>query len=93
MEIDTAEYERVHGRKPKGEGVWNFEVLAADGDGAYLSEIVEACGKFSEAKKGAIRTLKQECGRVANVVQMTVLPDKWWMTDVAPEPETLDMQN
>jgi len=74
MRTNTLKYEFAHGKKPRGNGLWMFEILATDGQGAYLTEQVQRHGTLGEAKSLAIKSLKTQCGRVKSIVEVTVLP-------------------
>lgn len=59
MRTNTDRYEMAHGRKPKGEGLWMFEVSFGNGEGAYASETISMHGLYSEAKKAAVEQVRR----------------------------------
>jgi len=74
MKTNTLKYEASHGKKPRGYGLWFFEILATDDRGAYLTETIDRYGTLSEAKRLAVSSLKSMVGRVKTIVEITVLP-------------------
>lgn len=74
MRTNTLKYEASHGKKPRGYGLWFFEILATDDRGAYLTETIDRYGTLSEAKRLAVSSLKSMVGRVKTIVEITVLP-------------------
>lgn len=70
--LNTSEYERSHGRKPKGRGLWMLSLTIHDGQGGYADEDFEYNGTLTEAKKAA-RDHVRNCGRAKEVI-VTVLP-------------------
>ena len=74
MKTNTLKYESAHGKKPRGSGLWAFEILATDNRGAYLTETIERHGSLTEAKRLAVKRLKGMVGRVKAIVEITVLP-------------------
>ena len=74
MRTNTLKYEAAHGKKPRGYGLWFFEILATDDRGAYLTETIDRYGTLSEAKRRAVSSLKSMVGRVKTIVEITVLP-------------------
>ncbi len=74
MRTNTLKYEASHGKKPRGYGLWFFEILATDDRGAYLTETIDRYGTLTEAKRLAIKSLKSTVGRVKTICGITVLP-------------------
>ena len=74
MLVNTNSYEATHGRAPRGEGYWGFEITATDGKGAYITETRWAHGTPAAARKQACRALRDECGRAKLILEVTVLP-------------------
>ncbi len=74
MRTNTYKYKAAHGKNPRGYGLWYFEILATDNNGAYLTETIGRHGTLSEAKKLAISSLKRMDGRVKSICEITVLP-------------------
>ena len=74
MRTNTLKYEASHEKKPRGYGLWFFEILATDDRGAYLTETIDRYGTLSEAKRLAVSSLKSMVGRVKTIVEITVLP-------------------
>jgi len=74
MKTNTLKYEASHGKKPRGYGLWFFEILATDNRGAYLTETIDQYGTLTEAKSLAVKSLKSMCGRVSTICEITVLP-------------------
>ena len=72
--LNTDAFEASHGSKPKGSGLWWFEIFATDGQGSYLTEEHSGSGTLNEAKVQAVRSLKSSCGRVTKIVEIIVLP-------------------
>jgi len=75
MRTDTSEYENTHGRKPRGFGLWFFELLGTDGQGRYTTETVRVPNSnYGPAKKAAVVSFKAMVGGVKEVVELKVLP-------------------
>ena len=74
MRTNTLKYEFTHGKKPRGYGLWMFEILATDNRGSYLTETIGRYGTMAEAKKLAVASMKSMCGRVNAICEITVLP-------------------
>jgi hypothetical protein len=74
MITNTSQYEFSHGHKPKGRGLWMFEMLFTDGNGSYSTETVQADGTLSEAKRAAWSRIRSEVGAAKSLVEVTVLP-------------------
>jgi hypothetical protein len=67
MRIETANYENSHGRKPRGRGVWMFEMI----EFTYNAKptLFQASGTYSEA----LRLAKKEA-RNLGTSTITVCP-------------------
>jgi len=74
MKINTTEYEFSHGKKPRGYGLWVFEVTGTDGNGAYTNEIYSISGKMGDARKEAASRLLHDCGAVKEITEVKILP-------------------
>lgn len=53
--FNTADFEATHGRKPKGDGLWTFEIVYENGRGGFAFDEFRFNGKFAEAKRAARR--------------------------------------
>lgn len=51
--VETAPYERSHGKAPRGEGYWAFCLVDPRRDD-YLSHVVFQSGPYGVAKKAAV---------------------------------------
>lgn len=74
MKLDTSKFEGTHGKKPTGRGLWIFEILGTDGNGAYTSFTESAYGTPSTAKAQAVKNAKSQCSAVKKIVEVVVLP-------------------
>jgi len=74
METNTEKYEATHGRKPRGYGMWMFEMVGTDGRGSWLRETVRATGTLAMARAAAVREFKASSGRIKSVDEVVVLP-------------------
>ena len=72
--MDTTRYQEVHGAKPKGDGLWTFQITATDGNGAYTTDTLTGWGIPSEARKEAVSKLKFQCARIKSIVEIELLP-------------------
>lgn len=63
VRVSTSRYEFAHGRKPRGFGVWAFEIITG------TIEIIPGSMSYSEAKKAA-----QEIAASRNVSEIHVGP-------------------
>jgi len=70
---NTREFEFANGRKPRGYGMWAFEVTLYKSGKGYTTEEVWGNGNYGDAKRAAIREAK---GRVDHdfVSEIKVLP-------------------
>ncbi len=69
MRTNTTQYEAAHGCKPRGRGLWVFE-LVTNGNESFTRK---AFGKFGEAKAKAVSSFKKE-GKAKKVTEVVVLP-------------------
>ena len=69
---DSSEYVFAHGKRPRGVGVWWFEVCGYDKDGHKWTQTRQERGKLSDAKLNAIRMFKFDTGVTA--LHIKVLP-------------------
>lgn len=74
MRTNTEKYEGVYGRKPRGYGMWMFEMVGTDGRGAWLRETVKATGTLAKARSAAVMEFKASIGRIKSVEEVVVLP-------------------
>jgi hypothetical protein len=77
IEVNRDKYRFVHGHGPRGTGLWMFEIVGSDGQGAFtvIDSAYPASGKFTLAlatAKDAARKAARTIGRVRNVL-VTVL--------------------
>lgn len=52
MNVDTTYYRNTHGKAPRGEGHWAFEIGR---DGSWTTLFTPVSMRFTDAKKWAIR--------------------------------------
>lgn len=52
MNVDTTNYQDTHGKAPRGEGTWMFDLGR---NGAWTTIFTPFAMRFSDAKKWAIR--------------------------------------
>jgi hypothetical protein len=71
MVIKTEKYEWAHGTKPRGYGMWAFEVCGNVGMG-YNFETMYVTGKYAAARAEAVRQYKGLYG--GTVVSVEVQP-------------------
>lgn len=72
IEFITSKYEFAHGRKPKGYGLWFFEITCWQGSWSHTQTVeVSATGTLSVAKKEAMQKAKTDTGM--NKIQKIVL--------------------
>ncbi len=62
MRTNTNEYERTHGRKPRGTGMWLFKI-------GNRETLFASTGTYTEAKKSATFTAKHSGEK-----EITVMP-------------------
>lgn len=74
MQMNTSEFEASHGRKPRGNGYWGFDLTFTDGNGRYCTETRFAHGTMAQARGTAWQQLKSECGSAKTLVECKVLP-------------------
>jgi len=74
METNTTEYVNSHGKEPRGRGLWLLKLTGTDGEGRYTDETYMVAGTLAQARKQAVKRMKQEIGGVKTVVGVTVLP-------------------
>jgi len=71
---NTYEYEFSHGKKPRGNGYWGFEITFEDGSGRFSTETVWAHGTLTSARKLAWAELKAGCSSAKSAIEIKVLP-------------------
>ena len=69
---NTSKYEAIHGKKPRGQGMWFFKIVFTDGQGRYST--VSVIDKLPQAKKRAWKHVKSICGGAKELVELVVLP-------------------
>jgi hypothetical protein len=66
MRIETEQYEWSHGRKPRGHGLWTFNVQRREGEWTEL----RASGSYAEA----CRVARAEAKGIGGASRMVVNP-------------------
>ena len=74
MRMETAEYEFSHGRKPRGQGDWAFDLTFTDGNGRSCTETRFANGTLAQARAAAWRQIRRTVGGAKTLVECKVLP-------------------
>jgi hypothetical protein len=71
---NTEQFEYVNGHKPRGWGLWYFDLHFTDGNGRFSSETVAATGTLAEARQVAWKQVKATVGGARQLVEVDVLP-------------------
>ena len=71
---NTEQFQFAHGHKPRGYGLWSFDLHFTDGNGRYSSETVAATGTLAEARQLARKQVKATVGGARQLVEVDVLP-------------------
>jgi len=71
---NTEQFEFTHGHKPRGCGLWYFDLPFTDGGGRYSSETVAATGTLAEARQLAWKQVKATVGGARQLLEVDVLP-------------------
>ena len=74
MDINTAQYEFSHGKKPRGQGFWWFRITGTDGAGKYTTAEHSANGTMREAARIAVRQVRADIGAFKQLVEVEVMP-------------------
>lgn len=57
VKVTTRQYENAHGRKPKGFGLWAFEIV--DDSNGQVATTLWITANYGEAKKEAIQEVRE----------------------------------
>lgn len=60
--IDTSDYERSHGKSPRGYGNWMF-CSVRPGSSDYLDHLVSHTGRYADAKRFAVAYAATDGGK------------------------------
>ncbi len=71
---NTEQFQFAHGHKPRGWGLWYFDLHFTDGNGRYSSQTVSATGTLAEARQRAWKDVKATVGGARQLVEVDVLP-------------------
>lgn len=71
MKTNTERFEMSHGTKPRGFGLWFFDVVVDVRGTRTIIREVSATGNFTEARKIAVNIATDAGGKA---VEVTVLP-------------------
>lgn len=74
MQMNTNEFEASHGRKPRGDGYWGFDLTFTDGEGRYSKETAWAHGTLTQARAAAWQQIRRTVGGAKTLVECKVLP-------------------
>ncbi len=71
---NTEQFQFAHGHKPRGWGLWYFDLHFTDGNGRYSSQTASATGTLAEARQRAWKGVKATVGGARQLVEVDVLP-------------------
>lgn len=64
IEVDVDEYVFEHGKNPRGEGTWIFDLCSVDG----MLKRVYASGRYGDARRRAMSDAREFGGAVVRVI-------------------------
>lgn len=68
MEIETTDFEFIHGRRPRGYGFWSFIIVfQPKGVNRVSAQRFHACGLYGEARKEARAMARTISGTVLGI--------------------------
>ena len=71
---NTEQFQFAHGHKPRGFGLWHFDLHFTDGNGRFSSQVASATGTLAEARQAAWKQVRATVGGARQLVEVDVLP-------------------
>lgn len=71
---NTRQFENTWGHKPRGFGLWWFDLHFTDGNGRFSSQVASATGTMAEARQLAWKQVKATVGGARQLLEVDVLP-------------------